>query len=74
MTNAYLEAVDGLVDTTALKAEIAQEVDETLYTSESYQKYAEAVEEGKQLLVDGTKEAVAEAVNKIQTARKQLSI
>lgn len=72
LTNAYLEAVDGLVDTTALKAEIAQEVDETLYTSESYQQYAEAVEEGKQLLVDGTKEAVAEAVNKIQTARKQL--
>ena len=72
LRNEYLSAIDGLVDVTALKAEIEQQTDESLYTAESYERYLLAVEDGKALLADGSKAQVAEAITKIQDARKQL--
>ena len=64
---AYETAMDALVDVTALKAAIAQadSVDENLYTAESYKAYTDAVAAGKDLLANGTKEQVADAVANI---------
>ncbi len=66
----YEAAKAGLVDVTALKAEIekAAGVDGSLYTEESYQAYMAAVEEGKTLLANGTADQVAAAVQAIQDA------
>lgn len=73
---AFQKAMDGLVDVTALKEVLAQaeSVDSSLYTEESYQAYAAAVEKGKALLANGTADAAADAVEDIKAAYEALTL
>lgn len=72
----FQAAADGLVDVTALKEVLAEAdaVDADLYTEESYQAYAEAVEAAKALLENGTKDAVADAVAQINEMYEALEL
>lgn len=49
-------------------------VNENLYTDASYAAYKKAVDEARELLVDGSKTSVISAVVSIENARKQLII
>lgn len=74
--DAFSHAMDSLVDVTKLKAAIALEdqvTDPSIYTEESYAAFAEAVADGKALLENGTKDAVAEAVERINDAYDALN-
>ena len=75
--DAFSHAMDSLVDVTKLKAAIALEdqvTDPSIYTEESYAAFAEAVENGKMLLENGTKDAVADAVEQIKDAYAALDL
>lgn len=68
---AFVNAVNNLVDVTVLKAAIAQEetiTDPSVYTADSYQAFAAAVEAGKKLLQNGTADDIAAAAADINTA------
>lgn len=74
--DAFSHAMDSLVDVTELKAAIALEdtiTDPSIYPEESYAAFTEAVENGKALLENGTKDAVAEAVERINDAYDALN-
>ena len=74
--DAFSHAMDSLVDVTELKAAIALEdtiTDPSIYPEESYAAFTEAVENGKALLKNGTKDAVAEAVERINDAYDALN-
>ena len=74
--DAFSHAMDSLIDVTELKAAIALEdqvTDPSIYTEESYAAFADAVENGKMLLENGTKDAVAEAVERINDAYDALN-
>lgn len=73
---AFQTAMENLVDITELKATISESasVNQDLYTEESYQAYADAVEAGRQLLAAGTKEKVAAAVKLIKEKYKALTV
>ena len=69
--------MDSLIDVTELKAAIALEdqvTDPSIYTEESYAAFADAVENGKMLLKNGTKDAVADAVEQIKDAYAALDL
>ena len=72
----YGQAVAALVDVTALKAATAQanSVDGNLYTADSYKAYTDAVDAGKALLANGTKEQVANAVADIHAKYGALAL
>lgn len=75
--DAFSHAMDSLIDVTELKAAIALEdqvTDPSIYTEESYAAFAEAVENGKMLLENGTKDAVADAVEQIKDAYAALDL
>lgn len=75
--DAFSDAMDSLIDVTELKAAIAlkdQVTDPSIYTEESYAAFAEAVENGKALLKNGTKDAVADAVEQIKGAYTALDL
>lgn len=75
--DAFTQAMDSLIDVTELKAAIALEnqvTDPSIYTEESYAAFAEAVENGKALLKNGTKDAVADAVEQIKGAYTALDL
>ena len=75
--DAFSHAMDSLIDVTELKAAIAlkdQVTDPSIYTEESYAAFAEAVENGKALLKNGTKDAVADAVEQIKGAYTALDL
>ena len=74
---AFVNAVNSLVDVTALKAAIAQEetiTDPSVYTAESYQAFAAAAEAGKKLLQNGTADEIAAAAAGINNAYNALEI
>ena len=75
--DAFSHAMDSLIDVTELKAAIALEdqvTDPSIYTEESYAAFADAVENGKMLLENGTKDAVADAVEQIKDAYAALDL
>ena len=75
--DAFSHAMDSLIDVTELKAAIALEdqvTDPSIYTEESYAAFADAVENGKMLLKNGTKDAVADAVEQIKDAYAALDL
>ena len=75
--DAFSDAMDSLIDVTELKAAIAlkdQVTDPSIYTEESYAAFADAVENGKMLLENGTKDAVADAVEQIKDAYAALDL
>ena len=75
--DAFSHAMDSLIDVTELKAAIAlkdQVTDPSIYTEESYAAFADAVENGKALLKNGTKDAVADAVEQIKGAYTALDL
>lgn len=75
--DAFSHAMDSLIDVTDLKAAIALEdqvTDPSIYTEESYAAFADAVENGKMLLENGTKDAVADAVEQIKDAYAALDL
>ena len=75
--DAFSHAMDSLIDVTDLKAAIALEdqvTDPSIYTEESYAAFADAVENGKMLLKNGTKDAVADAVEQIKDAYAALDL
>lgn len=71
---AYQAAKNELVDISKLKALIAEfdTVDSKLYTEDSYAAYEKAVNDSKELLNNGSKTAVQEAVKAIETAKGKL--
>ena len=74
--DAFSHAMDSLVDVTELKAAIALEdtiTDPSIYPEESYAAFTEAVENGKALLENGTKDAVADAAAQIRDAYDALN-
>lgn len=74
--DTFRNAMDGLVDVTALKEVLAKadSVDESLYTEESYQAYVQAVEDGRKLLENGTADTVAEAIAAINEKYGELEL
>ena len=67
-------ARDGLVDVTALLAARAEfeKTSEGAYTPESYKPYKDAYQASEQLLEDGTAEAIAQAVEKLNECKANL--
>ena len=65
---------NGLVNVSALKQEIAifEDTDAKIYTEDSYQAYTAIINQAKQLLANGTKEAVEKALKDIHTAKNGL--
>ena len=72
----YENAVDALVNVSALNAELAKadEVNAELYTEDSYNAYVSAVNAGKALLKSGTQQAVDAAVAEIQAKYDALEL
>lgn len=71
----YEQAKEALVDITRLNALIEEfaTVDSKLYTADSYAAYQKAVKDSEVLLNNGTKEAVAQAVQAIEDAKSKLT-
>ncbi len=67
---------DALVNISELKTLIKEfeETDKSMYSKETFSKYEKAVNDSKSLLVDGTKEAVVNAISKINNAKKGLQL
>lgn len=73
-TAVLTDAIKELVDTTNLKAIIAEfeNVDKALYTEESYKAYKDLVDSAKELLINGTNNTIAEAIENIGLAKEEL--
>lgn len=48
--------------------------DSSIYTKDSFDTYKKAVDNARQLLVNGTKETIAEAIKNIKTAKENLKL
>ena len=72
----YENAVDALVNVSALKTELAKadDVNAELYTEDSYNAYVAAVNAGKALLQSGIQQAVDAAVAEIQAKYDALEL
>ena len=75
-TQNLYDAVNGLVDVTALVAERAafEATDGTLYTDDSYAAYKKAYDDSAELLVSGSADQVAAAVTALQNAKADLEL
>lgn len=66
------EVILGLVDIRELDKKINQKIDESLYTTESYQILADLLDEAKKLRVNGTEADIIIMIDKIDAAIKGL--
>ena len=75
-TQDLYDAVNGLVDVTALVAERAafEATDGTLYTDDSYAAYKKAYDDSTGLLASGSADEVAAAVTALQNAQAGLEL
>lgn len=75
-TQDLYDAVNGLVDVTALVAERAtfEVTDGTLYTDDSYAAYKKAYDDSTELLATGSADEVAAAVTALQNAEDGLEL
>lgn len=76
LVEAFNHARSELADIAELKAVIADfdNYDSTIYTTDSYEAYKNAVEIGKQLLKSGTKESIAKQINIINEKQGALHV
>lgn len=68
------ENLVALGDLPALIAEFDAIKDSSIYTKESFDVYKTAVDNSRQLLVNGTKETIAEAIENITKAKEDLKL
>lgn len=68
------ESLVALGDLPALIAEFDAIKDSSIYTKESFDVYKTAVDNSRQLLVNGTKETIAEAIENITKAKEDLKL
>lgn len=71
---AAKENLVALGELPALIAEFDAIKDSSIYTEESFGAYRTAVDNARQLLVNGTKETIAEAIKNIETAKANLKL
>ncbi|MDF9825537.1 hyaluronoglucosaminidase [Breznakia sp. PF5-3] len=73
---AFDDALDNLVDISALKTVIAEfdTINADNYTEASYGTYKQEIDKGKALLEAGSKEEIATAIQDIQSAKSNLQV
>ena len=71
---AAKENLVALGELPALIAEFDAIKDSSIYTEESFGAYRTAVDNARQLLLNGTKETIAEAIKNIETAKANLKL
>ena len=74
LSDEYIKSIESLVDVSGLKTFINEfeNMDESIYTTESFEKYKMEIEKAKRLLKNGTTKEVEDSILSIEIAKKDL--